>query len=86
MTRAALKEESKRDGRLPVQLELDLSDTPAPLIPWRCGRGLGECRLIKERNQFRCSVCRCTGPCPSAPASTIFDGYMRSQLKFLQSR
>jgi hypothetical protein len=67
------------------QLEFDLGDTPAHFIPTRCGRGLGECRVIRERSQYRCLICRAVAPLPhESTQPTIFDRYIESQIRQLK--
>jgi hypothetical protein len=60
----------------------DLYDAPPQTVRLKpCGRGLGPCIAIIERNQIRCLACGVAGPRP-----TIFDGFIQSELKFLHSR
>ena len=62
----------------PIQLDL-FEPTAIPLRP--CGRGLGACMAIIERDQIRCVTCDCVGSAP-----TIFDDFIRSHLKFLHEQ
>jgi hypothetical protein len=80
--------------------QLDLFDAPPDPSPptWialtPCGRGLGACRGIAEHGQIKCVTSGCSGRYPRAspndtPASTIFDGFIRSQqsqLEFLRKQ
>jgi hypothetical protein len=73
-------------GHDPVQLDFfDLFGPPPTIQLPPCGRG-GPCEAVVERDRIRCVTCDCVGPRPSAPARTIFDDFIQSQLKFLRSR
>jgi hypothetical protein len=77
----------------PHQLDLFAVSLPP------CGRGLGPCEAIIEPDQIRCLTCGCVAPRDSrdargrdalrtphndAPKAAIFDGYIASQLKFME--
>jgi hypothetical protein len=68
-------------SKAPQQLDLFIVSLPP------CGRGLGPCEAIIEPDQIRCLTCGCVAPSASrndAPKATIFDGFIQSQLRFIE--
>jgi hypothetical protein len=65
------------------QLELFSEPTKLFAIP-PCGRGLGPCLVFAEAGNWRCVTCGCVASWKSS--RTIFDGFIRSQLKFLREQ
>jgi hypothetical protein len=65
------------------QLELFGEPTKLTAIP-PCGRGLGPCLVFDEAGQLRCVTCGCVGRRKNENARTIFDGFIKSQLKFME--
>jgi len=62
-------------------MQLEPFDPPVVTLP-PCGRRECPRKGVVEHGQYYCNVCNCSAPIPQ----TIFDGYIQSQLKFLQSR
>lgn len=73
----------KVNAPTPQQLELDLGVPPTTWLP-PCGRPDCPCEAIVEPDQYRCNRCGCVAPRKRTP--TFFDGFIRSQLKFLHRR
>jgi hypothetical protein len=65
--------------RIPQQL--DLFDPPLTQLP-PCGRG-GPCLAVAENGNWRCVTCGSVAPC-KGPRGTIFDGFIRSQLRLIE--
>ena len=73
----------------PVQLDFDFAKPTVKLPP--CGRGLGPCEAIIERDQIRCITCGCVAPRNCAPRTAaadalgaVLNGFMQAQLKFMK--
>ena len=73
----------------PEQLDLFFDPPPKLITLPPCGRNLGRCVAVVERDRIRCQI-RCLACGGTAPiksrARTFLDGYIKQQLEFLQSR
>ena len=71
--------------KCPEQLELFEPSAVISLRP--CKRRVGRCEAFIENATLRCPRCGYgVRRSPTAPLSEIFEGYIRAQTKFLQSR
>lgn len=71
----------------PEQLDLFFDPPLRTVTLPPCGRGLGRCVAIIERDQIRCLACGATGSGPMRP--TFLDNFIRSQqaqLEFLHQQ